>query len=619
MEHGMILSASGWRKIFAKSGDAEDTSADIGRQNTQIAALAAETFAQYLKIRLQNNHPVIAVGTDSRPTGNEIAKAVLRSLLHCGLSIKYLGVTAAPEIMAYARTVDAFLYISASHNPIAHNGIKFGMNDGGVLPESEAKKLIASFEQKCADSDAERHADSILSSVDDAALNILFNDSKLYKQEALKAYATFTNTVVAGIDDEQQQEKVFSAIKEALETQPLTVVCDMNGSARTASIDAEYLPSKGLVFKPFNAETGKIAHAIIPEPENLTYCAEAMQKMQKDGDSSVKLGYMPDCDGDRGNIVYWNEKTGEAKPIPAQEVFALCVMAESAFDIWLAENASKKSLFWKAQNSCGKKAIAVNCPTSIRIDRICEKFGISLFRAEVGEANVVNLAQKKRDEGYSVRILGEGSNGGNITYPSCVRDPLATLFAIVKLLTIRDKTDSEGVLHKGPFHIWCEKSDQLFKYKEDFSLADILDTLPVFTTTGVSENRAVLTVKTKDKGILKERFQTLFIAEWENHKEEMEAIYGIARYEAATTNGTKETRNVSDWNNGTGGLKIRFFDEKDREKAFIWMRPSGTEDVFRILCDFEGNEEASERSLLRWETSMIKKADDMDDEEVAQI
>ena len=31
-------------------------------------------------------------------------------------------------------------------------------------------------------------------------------------------------------------------------------------------------------------------------------------------------------------------------------------------------------------------------------------------------ANVVNIERKKREEGYTVRILGEGSNGGTITY-----------------------------------------------------------------------------------------------------------------------------------------------------------------------------------------------------------
>ena len=53
---------------------------------------------------------------------------------------------AAPEIMAYARGVagaereDAagFVYVSASHNPRGHNGLKFGLGDGGVLGAADS-------------------------------------------------------------------------------------------------------------------------------------------------------------------------------------------------------------------------------------------------------------------------------------------------------------------------------------------------------------------------------------------------------------------------------------------------------------------------------------------------
>ncbi len=62
-----------------------------------------------------------------------------------------------------------------------------------------------------------------------------------------------------------------------------------------------------------------------------------------------------------------------------------------------------------------------------------------MFRAETGEANVVNLAEMLRSEGWVVSILGEGSNGGNITHPSKVRDPLSTLGAMIRLLRLPDE------------------------------------------------------------------------------------------------------------------------------------------------------------------------------------
>ena len=321
------------------------------------------------------------------------------------------------------------------------------------------------------------------------------------------------------------------------------------------------------------------------------HCADKMQQMQKDGITSALLGYMPDCDGDRGNIVYWNEKTQTAQPIPAQEVFALCVMAELSFEYW--KNPSAKNL-----------AVAVNCPTSMRIDEIASSLGAKVFRAEVGEANVVNLAREKRAEGFNVRIFGEGSNGGNITYPSAVRDPVATIFALVKLLSLRDTKNGEGL-----FHIWCKKSGQEDKYRNDFTLADVISTLPAYTTTGVSEERAVLQVKMEDKGKLKENFKTEFKKFFEEKKAVLESDYGITSWDCCLTNGTKETVGAENWNNANGGLKVRFNDKNRNPVAFIWMRPSGTEAVFRVMCDVKGNNPEGEKQLLAWETEILQKAD----------
>ena len=48
----------------------------------------------------------------------------------------------------------------------------------------------------------------------------------------------------------------------------------------------------------------QIAHEIIPEAENLVHVAAEMERLHKEGHSEVVLGYMPDCDGDRGAVVF---------------------------------------------------------------------------------------------------------------------------------------------------------------------------------------------------------------------------------------------------------------------------------------------------------------------------
>ncbi len=612
MEHNMILSASGWRKVFAESGDEQDLTPEIGKENTLLCALIAESFAQYLNLKFEHKELTIVVATDTRPTGKAIAESVIKSLIRSKIQVIYLGVASAPEIMVYAKKTDGFVYISASHNPVGHNGIKFGLSNGGVVDGAESKKIISIFENKCKDTEAQAHAQTILDAVDNAALNIIYDGSAAYKKESLAVYSGFIKEIITGTRNKDSQKLIFSSIKSYLAANPVTVVCDMNGSARSVSIDKDFVPSTGITFAPFNNEPGCIVHAIIPEPENLIYCADKITEMQTSGDTSAILGYMPDCDGDRGNIVYWDEKSKYAKPVVAQEVFALCAIAESAFDVWKMNNVINNGLYWQATDKYEKNAIAVNCPTSMRIDEICKAFGIELFRAEVGEANVVNLAEEKRSQSYNVRILGEGSNGGNITHPSKVRDPLASLYAILKLLTIRDNTNKDGTLNKGLFHIWCEKSGQENKYKDSYTLSDIIDTLPAYTTTGVSEPRAILKVKTQDKGLLKEKFKQIFEQEWQQKKDELASSYGFDSYEADITNGTKEVKNASDWNNANGGLKVRFLDKEKNTKAFIWMRPSGTEPVFRIMCDIKGNSDRTkeaEHELLKWETDMLLKAD----------
>lgn len=597
----MILSASGWRKIFAESGNGEDSTPNIGETNRLLCTLIGETFAQYIISKTGKKKPEVVVARDTRPTGAKIAQCILSALVHYDFKVQYLEVASAPEIMAYAKSSDGFLYISASHNPIGHNGIKFGLSDGGVLEGKEAKILIDNFKEKCLAMNAKEHAEELLSGKEKKVSEILQKSPK-YKEKSLEAYSDFIKTVITGENGKREQDKILNLLKDSIEENPITIVCDMNGSARCLSIDESFLGDMNLYMHTFNNVAGQIKHAIIPEPENLVHCANKMQELQADGLKNAILGYMPDCDGDRGNIVYWNEKDKKAYCIQAQEVFALSVLAENAYDAW-------KSNFLNNGKTTKKTAVAVNCPTSMRIEEICSAFETEVFRAEVGEANVVNLAREKRAEGYSVRILGEGSNGGNITYPSSVRDPIATIFALLKLLTIRDAIQKDGTMSDGLFHMWCRKSGQEKKYRPDFTLSDIIATLPNYTTTGVSESRALLKVETQDKGKLKTRFQKIFENEWKAKKDELLEKYGIASYSGCITNGTKETVDATDWNNANGGLKVKFMDTNGTPCAFIWMRPSGTEPVFRVMCDVKGNRPQEEKSLLEWETYMIQKAD----------
>lgn len=596
-----ILSASGWRKVFAKDGGEESPSTEISREDAVLAALAAETFAGFIKDRTGKASPSVILGTDTRPTGTAIAAAAAEAFRRAGITLVYPGVAAAPEIMAYGRTKDGFAYISASHNPIGHNGIKFGLSDGGVLGAEDAAFLIAEFKKAACDQQR----------INTAAEYALKGTGGVYpdraeKEKMLSYYDAFTRKVISsygsGSREEAEKQRAFFAVlenevKKAAENgKPVSIFADFNGSARSVSIDRKFIESTGIPLFSINEKPGEIRHRIVPEGESLSYGAAEMLRLRNEGGTpeqrAVFLGYVPDCDGDRGNIIFWNEKTGKMETLEAQQVFALAVIAELAYTAYATGG------------DCKNHTVVVNDPTSMRIEAVTEAFNAETARAEVGEANVVNLARKLREEGRTVRILGEGSNGGNITHPSAVRDPLDTVFALLKLLLIKDRGGKEGV-----FHIWLNRLGKGHLYRDDFTLADVIETIPPFTTTSVFEEEARIKVKTQNHSDLKRQFQKIFLSEWEKKKEEL-SRFGITGWTAVCNNGTVQKENIQDFGeSGKGGLKIIFTGESGGRKAFIWMRGSGTEPVFRILADVEGRDNPLEKKLAEWLASMLREAD----------
>jgi len=606
----MILSASGWRGIFSSCGNEEGTTDEIDEPHRIISAAAAYVFAEYMHASCANSQKaLILLGTDTRPTGKAIVNEMIPVLLASGCNVKYAGVTAAPEIMAWARkcgsdgTAAGFIYISASHNPIGHNGIKFGLADGGVLAAEETGKLIVNFRSFLEKDDFINKIKALISAADAEQVKKVYSECIQAKKEAFNAYYSFCGDVAWGSSNARVDGAldIAAVIKKNIIKQPLGIVCDFNGSARTISVDREFFTALGLKFECINSEPGQIVHRIVPEGESLEPCRLLLEKAHE-RDVSFMLGYVPDCDGDRGNLVIWDDSIKKARSLEAQEVFALACVAEISHLVWTGE------LSYDAGKPLAKAAIAVNDPTSMRIDRIAKAFGVSVFHAEVGEANVVGLARRLREQGYIVRILGEGSAGGNITHPSAVRDPVHTVLAIVKLLSLRSDAGIPGL-----FEIWCNHSGQSEKYRDDFTLADVIASLPQFVSTSAYSESAVLRIKTKDHAILKDRYQEIFLREWEEKKDKLKEHYGIYSWEAIAYNGMNEKRNpVKFGEAGKGGFKISFKDGAGREISYIWMRGSATEPVFRIMADTEGSGEKgrqSERFLLDWQCRMIVEAD----------
>ncbi|MCI6552205.1 MAG: phosphoglucosamine mutase [Lachnospiraceae bacterium] len=97
----------------------------------------------------KEHKPTIMVGCDTRISGDMLANALMAGACSVGANCVYVGVLPTPAIAYLTRKykVDAGVVISASHNPVEFNGIKFFDGDGYKLPDSledEIEELIRS-------------------------------------------------------------------------------------------------------------------------------------------------------------------------------------------------------------------------------------------------------------------------------------------------------------------------------------------------------------------------------------------------------------------------------------------------------------------------------------------
>jgi phosphoglucosamine mutase len=95
----------------------------------------------------QAKHPQVVIGMDTRISGPMLEAALVAGLLSIGANVIRLGVVSTPAVAYLTRKLgaDAGVMISASHNPVEDNGIKFFGADGFKLTdetELEIERLI---------------------------------------------------------------------------------------------------------------------------------------------------------------------------------------------------------------------------------------------------------------------------------------------------------------------------------------------------------------------------------------------------------------------------------------------------------------------------------------------
>lgn len=100
----------------------------------------------YVLARKRQRPPVL-VGRDTRISGDLLEAALAAGILSTGADVWRVGVVPTPAVAYLTRTLEAAagVVISASHNPVADNGIKIFGPDGYKLPdavEEEIEELV---------------------------------------------------------------------------------------------------------------------------------------------------------------------------------------------------------------------------------------------------------------------------------------------------------------------------------------------------------------------------------------------------------------------------------------------------------------------------------------------
>jgi phosphomannomutase len=256
--------------------------------------------------------------------------AVLSGLLAAGCEVVDLGICSTPTVQIAVEKLKAKggIVITASHNPIQWNGLKFIGPDGTFLAEREAKKLFG-----------------------------LVKNNKI-------TYQSWRGLRKVKSDHTWIQKHIEEILKlkyidlEKIKRKKLKVVLDCcNGAGGTVS--PGLLKALGCqVIELYCNPDGNFAHNPEPRPGNLVSLCRAVRKNKAD------IGFANDPDVDRLAMV-------SDLGIPLGEEATLALATKFIL--------SKKP----------KSKVVTNISTSRMIDDIAKEFGSKVYRTKVGESHVV--------------------------------------------------------------------------------------------------------------------------------------------------------------------------------------------------------------------------------------
>ncbi len=404
------LTVSGYRGIWGET------------LNDEIAGSYARAFARFVKEDTKKEKPDILIGRDGRESGPEIKKSVKGELENLGVNVIDGDIMPTPTVLFSVRKhkYDGAVIITASHNPIEYNGLKFVNKEALFCMEEE----IIEIEKYHTEEKEKKNTEHKELKMDEKAKLAVPNFPK------------------------EHADHILSKVNvQAIQDRKFKVATDMiNASA--AVMDPYLFDKLGVEFIPLNGNpNGKFAHKPEPIRENLGEIMKITRELKTD------LGFVHDPDADR--LVLINEN-GEV----VFEEYTIALAMENV----LSKNPGRNSV--------------INLSTSKTSADIAERYGSKCILSAVGEPNVVKEIMLN-----DAVIGGEGNGGVIYPSVNLVRDSFTGIALILELLAERKKTFSECLdllpkysMKKEKFSIvGLDLKDIIFKTKEHFKEARTIE------------------------------------------------------------------------------------------------------------------------------------------------
>lgn len=132
----------------SKMGKYFGTDGVRGVANTELTpefAFKLGRVGGYVLTKDAKERPKVLIGRDTRISGEMLEGALVAGLLSIGAEVMRLGVISTPGVAYLTRVMNAQagVMISASHNPVQDNGIKFFGPDGFKLTDAQEDEIEA--------------------------------------------------------------------------------------------------------------------------------------------------------------------------------------------------------------------------------------------------------------------------------------------------------------------------------------------------------------------------------------------------------------------------------------------------------------------------------------------